>query len=341
MILANATSATATLSFDPTEDILVEGDETVVLTGSATGLTSGAATLTITDNDAAPTAITLSLAPATVSERAAATSSRSPPRSAARRCRRRRTVTVSVSGGTATSGTDYPAISDFTVTIPANTASGTATLSFDPTEDILDEGDETVVLTGAATGLTSGTATLTITDNDSAADRAALVAFYNATDGPNWRNNANWLSATEPIGDWHGVTTNADGRVTVLDLGRNDLSGALPAALGGLTALTRLSLNDNDLSGAIPTQLGSLTALTHLILHHNGLSGAIPTELWSLTALTHLSLNDNDLSGAIPAELGSLTSLDATVSQRQWVERGDPGGVGELDQPPGTVSPQQ
>ena len=50
------------------------------------------------------------------------------------------TVSVSVSGGTAISGTDYPAISAFTVTIPANAAGGTAILSFDPTEDILPEG---------------------------------------------------------------------------------------------------------------------------------------------------------------------------------------------------------
>ena len=42
------------------------------------------------------------------------------------------TVTVSRTGGTATSGTDYPAISSFTVTIASGRTSGTATLSFDP-----------------------------------------------------------------------------------------------------------------------------------------------------------------------------------------------------------------
>ena len=41
-------------------------------------------------------------------------------------------VTVSRTGGTATSGTDYAAISNFTVTIAAGESSGTATLSFDP-----------------------------------------------------------------------------------------------------------------------------------------------------------------------------------------------------------------
>ena len=165
-IPANATSGTATLSFEPNEDILVEGDETVVLTGAATGLTSGSATLTITDNDIAPMAVTLSLNPSTVDEGAAATDITVTASLGSTTLPTATAVTVSVSGGTATSGMDYPAISDFTVTIPANATSGTATLSFDPTEDILVEGDETVVLTGAATGLTSGSATLTITDND-------------------------------------------------------------------------------------------------------------------------------------------------------------------------------
>ena len=46
---------------------------------------------------------------------------------------------------------------------------------------------------------------------------AALVALYNATGGANWRNNGNWLS-NAPMGEWHGVTTDSDGRVTDLSL---------------------------------------------------------------------------------------------------------------------------
>ena len=42
-------------------------------------------------------------------------------------------------------------------------------------------------------------------------DRAALVALYNATGGDNWKDKTNWLS-DRPIGTWHGVGTNAQGR---------------------------------------------------------------------------------------------------------------------------------
>ena len=44
-------------------------------------------------------------------------------------------------------------------------------------------------------------------------DREALVALYKATNDENWRNNDNWLSDA-PIGEWYGVVTNDDGRVT-------------------------------------------------------------------------------------------------------------------------------
>ena len=44
-------------------------------------------------------------------------------------------------------------------------------------------------------------------------DRAALEAFYDATGGASWTNNTNWKTAA-PLDEWHGVTTDAAGRVT-------------------------------------------------------------------------------------------------------------------------------
>ena len=139
-------------------------------------------------------------------------------------------------------------------------------------------------------------------------NREALVALYNATDGPNWTNNTNWLS-TAPLGDWYGVTTNSDGHVTTLNLSNNNLIGSIPAELGNLVNLDQLYLRLNALSGPIPAELGQLTNLRRLNLNYNALSGSIPIELGQLTNLQYLYLQGNALSGPIPIELGQLTNL--------------------------------
>ena len=77
-------------------------------------------------------------------------------------------VVVSVGGGSATSGTDYAAVSDFTVTIPQETASGTATFTLTPTNDAIAEGDEAIDVTGAADGFTVTKAEVTLTDDETA-----------------------------------------------------------------------------------------------------------------------------------------------------------------------------
>ena len=139
-------------------------------------------------------------------------------------------------------------------------------------------------------------------------DRENLVILYNATDGPNWTNSANWLS-DRPLGEWHGVTTDANGRVTELQLSDNRLNGQLPSSPSSLANLQRLSLDRNQLSGQIPAELGSLANLQVLLLHNNQLSGQIPPELGSLANLQVLFLGGNQLSGQIPPELGNLANL--------------------------------
>ena len=144
---------------------------------------------------------------------------------------------------------------------------------------------------------------------DAAGDRAALVALYNATGGANWTENAKWLS-NEPLSQWHGVTTDANGRVTKLDLYENDLAGEMPAELGNLANLKLLSLYDNQLSGGIPSALGNLTNLESLSLFNNQLNRPIPPALGNLTNLESLDLGDNQLSGEIPSALGDLSNLE-------------------------------
>ena len=154
----------------------------------------------------------------------------------------------------------------------------------------------------------SDTGTTPVTD--SASDREALVALYNATGGENWLNSDNWLSS-QPIGQWHGVSTDDNGRATMLLLGGNQLSGEIPAELSNLSNLTGLFLGNNRLSGVIPAELGNLSNLESLFLFSNQLSGVIPAELGNLSNLIELELSRNQLSGQIPAELGNLTNLES------------------------------
>ncbi len=139
--------------------------------------------------------------------------------------------------------------------------------------------------------------------------RNALVALYNATDGPNWKNNRNWLSDLS-VGEWHGVRTDLEGRVVALDLEDNNLSGEIPSAIGQLGRLTYLRLNRNNIRGTIPPEIGQLSEIDALFLDDNGLEGELPDELASLAKLTFFSAAGNRLTGPIPSWVGGFSNLE-------------------------------
>ena len=163
-IPANKTGATNTFTLTPTKDSAAEGDETIGVSGSSTGAYVYPTTLTLTDTDPA---VTLSAAPSSIDEGAGATSV-TVTATAASALSTARTVTVSVGdSGTATSGTDYAAVSDFTITIAANATSGTGSFTLTPTDDTALEGDETIHVTGTSSeAATISRTTLTLTDDD-------------------------------------------------------------------------------------------------------------------------------------------------------------------------------
>ena len=112
-----------------------------------------------------------------------------------------------------------------------------------------------------------------------AQDRAALVVLYLQTDGPNWTDNTNWARSREPLSEWHGVSTDEQGRVEELRLSANGLNGTIGAELGVLTRLTGLYLNDNELTGTIPPELENLTQLQVFDIRNTGLCVTADSEL--------------------------------------------------------------
>ena len=182
-----------------------------------------------------------------------------------------------------------------------------------------------------------GDSSPTPTETPILSDRDALIALYNATNGPSWTNNRNWLS-DEPIGEWLGVTTGFSrvvttgntGRVSELYLAYNELSGSIPPGISRLTNLLVLRLNGNSLSGEIPSELGNLSKLEVLNLEGNSLSGEIPSELGNLSKLEVLNFGGNSLSGEIPPELGNLSSLTKLVLRSNELTGSFPSNLGKL-----------
>jgi Leucine-rich repeat (LRR) protein len=145
-------------------------------------------------------------------------------------------------------------------------------------------------------------------------ERQALIAFYNSTNGPNWkntlRNDKPWLinDPTSDVSTWYEVSV-IDGHVISLDMDNNSIKGTISTEIGNLTNLQYLGLANNQLTGNIPTEIGNLTNLQYLSLNQNQLTGSIPTQIGNLPNLEFLALNSNQLTGSIPTEIGNLTKL--------------------------------
>ncbi len=163
-------------------------------------------------------------------------------------------------------------------------------------------------------------------------DSLALVAFYNSTGGPNWNNNANWL--TGPVSTWYGVIVEGNrikelsfcsdnnlngsvpeevGNISEVEtfiIGNNPfITGKLPESIGLLTKLKWFGIGNCSLTGTIPYTIENCFNLKQLVLSQNNLSGTIPPGIGNLDSLMFLFLHDNQLTGTIPQELGNCESL--------------------------------
>lgn len=138
-------------------------------------------------------------------------------------------------------------------------------------------------------------------NNPARIEREALMALYDATNGPQWSNSTNWGSDL-PLNEWYGVQMK-DGRVTNIMLQKNNLEGSIPGNIGVLEYLEYLSLSGNLLEGDIPISITELGRLKVLHLEDNYLTGSIPVGFVDIPSLSVLKLSNNCLSGLIPSSL--------------------------------------
>ena len=103
-------------------------------------------------------------------------------------------VAMAVAGSTATAGGDFREVADFTLTIPAHQRSGAGTFSLNAIDDGAFEDDETIIVSGASSGLALTGATLALTEDDvpwvtmqsaaAAVDEGGSVTFTLTREGP-------------------------------------------------------------------------------------------------------------------------------------------------------------
>lgn len=204
--------------------------------------------------------------------------------------------------------------------LPPMTFSAGFTITIDCGEETIDQTTEkTVSLSRAIIKNYSSDIDTLIEQKDDllTIERNALIAFYNAMDGPHWVDNTNWCS-DKPVNEWTGIYTqnewsnSTDGYVRTIFLPGNGVRGDLAAAieaLAGLSDFEDLSLQGNPLKCPIPASIKQLKKLKRLELWECQLTGELPEELGQLSELEYLVLSNNpELTGPIPTSLGYLTN---------------------------------
>ena len=174
------TAQTVTVSAAQDPDAV---DDTAVIGHAVSGgdygsVPAGSVAVTVDDDETASTGVTLTVSPESVSEGAGATTVTVTARLNGGTRGEATPVSVTVGSGTAASGTDFTAVTGFSISIPANTQSNTGTFTLTPTQDTSDETNETVTVGGTTTvpGLSVTATTVELTDDDASPTVTLLLS---------------------------------------------------------------------------------------------------------------------------------------------------------------------
>ena len=294
-IPADQSIATGTFTLTTADDQRVEGDEDLIISGTAAPFTVIGSRLTIDDDDAPP-AIALSV---DADDATAGTQTGLPESASATAARATATVpdgktfespvtvTVSAAAAAGTEATDFAAVSDFTITIPAGQSSASNTFTFDPAEDDYAEGTEKITLSGvsSAAGVRVTGAELEIIDNDDPPAAAALTVDLDA--GANGDQNA--------IGEGDAPASVA-------------VTARFPAGSSTFETATAVTVTAAGEGGAGKAEASDFTT----DLPNSGLRLTIPAGGREASGSFTLTITDDEVGDVLPETITLAGSADRT-----------------------------
>ena len=166
-IPAEAASAQNSFTLTPDDNVWFEGDGEASISGTSSVTVSGAS-VAVTNDDAEPSGVTLSVSPVSLSEGGGArTVTVTATVNGSTRYGTVKSITVSQAGSGNAAAVDYTATSPAAISLAAGAASGTTTFVVTPTDDSTDEFDETIAVSGSGAGIAAvAAASVLLTDDD-------------------------------------------------------------------------------------------------------------------------------------------------------------------------------
>ncbi|KAL5199830.1 hypothetical protein ABZP36_021033 [Zizania latifolia] len=128
-------------------------------------------------------------------------------------------------------------------------------------------------------------------------------------------------------GDIPVIVGNLSANLSLLFFGDNEITGAIPPAIGNLLSLTQLCLFSNMLEGSIPPEILRPPLLELLDLLNNRIVGEIPKSVGESLHLDAIDLSQNRLQGTIPESLSNLTYLEKLVLHHNMLSGTIPPGL--------------
>ena len=139
-------------------------------------------------------------------------------------------------------------------------------------------------------------------------DWAALWALHYKNGGSGWTSSAKWLGVN-PLGQWHGVTTDSNGQVTALNLRYNNMSGNISGSVAALEKLVTLNLSCNSaLNGELPLGLKDISTLTTVNICSTGMTAPTDSDFTTWKNGPGVTFTDGTCSPACPAPVSQQSS---------------------------------